>query len=122
MKRVVKLWLTLIVITTGLLSQTTTLQAKEPLVMAKVRRLVPICCEEPLPSGPDDYCRKPIPCLPCLPGGCCDDYCRKPIPCVTCPPPGVHCDDYCRKPLPPYCRLTPIPYCAPCSPSTSRHP
>ena len=57
----------------------------------------PCCC-------PDDYCRKPLPCLPCVPlQGCCNDYCPKPPPCVggLCLP----CcgDDYCRKPLPQFC-------------------
>ena len=36
---------------------------------------------------PDDYCRKPFPCIPCLRPCCeCDDYCRKPMPCVRCLP------------------------------------
>ena len=53
---------------------------------------------------PDDYCRKPIPCVPPVQCGGPDDYCRKPIPCV----PPVPCggpDDYCRKSLP--CLLCP---------------
>lgn len=58
---------------------------------------VPCCC-------PDDYCRKPFPCLPCPSlRGCCDDYCRKPMPCVPCEFPRGCCDDYCRKPLPKLC-------------------
>ena len=55
---------------------------------------IPCCC-------PDDYCRKPLPCIPCLVlRGCPDDTCRKPQPCLPyfciarCP------DDYCSKPLP----------------------
>jgi len=58
---------------------------------------VPCCCV-------DDYCRKPLPCIPgCATSTCCDDYCRKPLPCLPsfclpwCP------DDYCRKPLPHFC-------------------
>jgi hypothetical protein len=56
-----------------------------------------LCC-------PDDYCRKPMPCVPCPPcGSCCNDYCRKPMPCVPCPQ-GCWCpDDYCRKPMPCLC-------------------
>jgi hypothetical protein len=53
---------------------------------------------------PDDYCPKPLPCVPCL--SCCrtcDDYCRKPMPCVPCLPCCRTCDDYCRKPLPCLC-------------------
>jgi hypothetical protein len=53
---------------------------------------------------PDDYCRKPLPCVPVVRCGGPDDYCRKPLPCV----PVVRCggpDDYCRKPLP--CLLCP---------------
>jgi hypothetical protein len=57
----------------------------------------PCCC-------PDDYCRKPMPCIPCVRlQGCCDDYCPKPEPCAPrfCTP---RCpDDYCPKPLPQLC-------------------
>lgn len=53
---------------------------------------------------PDDYCRKPMPCIPCpAPCGCVDDYCPKPMPCIPCPVPCVCPDDYCRKPLPNFC-------------------
>jgi hypothetical protein len=62
------------------------------------------CCPPPIAGCPDDYCRKPAPCTPCLPpGSTCDDYCRKPIPCVPCLPGCGVCDDYCRKPLPNFC-------------------
>jgi hypothetical protein len=58
----------------------------------------PCCC-------PDDYCRKPLPCVPCGPlQWLCDDYCRKPLPCVACPCTGCCPDDYCRKPCPDLCR------------------
>jgi hypothetical protein len=58
---------------------------------------MPCCC-------PDDYCRKPLPCIPCpVPTGCVDDYCCKPLPCIPCPVPTGCVDDYCRKPLPHFC-------------------
>jgi hypothetical protein len=68
-----------------------------------------LCC-------PDDYCRKPMPCVPC-PRGCCPDtYCPKPIPSVPCPNACWYPDDYCRKPIP--CLSwppSPIRYsCGPC--------
>ena len=48
---------------------------------------------------PDDYCRKPLPCVPPNAKGCVDDYCGKPLPCV--PPNRQGCvDDYCRKSCP----------------------
>ncbi|MFO0915854.1 MAG: hypothetical protein U0795_23045 [Pirellulales bacterium] len=84
-------------------------QADESHIDSVVRRLAPTCCDETICANPDDYCRKLLPSLYCLPCGQCDDYCRKPLPCVTCPPNGTHCDDYCRKPLPRYCRLNIIP-------------
>ena len=58
----------------------------------------PCCC-------PNDYCRKPLPCVPCGPlEWLRDDYCRKPMPCVPCPCIGGCPDDYCRKPCPDLCR------------------
>ena len=58
----------------------------------------PCCC-------PDDYCRKPFPCIPCPPArGCVDDYCKKPSPCIPCPPARGCVDDYCKKPFPDLCR------------------
>ena len=57
------------------------------------------CC-----TCPDDYCPKPLPCVPCAPRGCCDDYCAKPLPCVPCALRGC-CDDYCPKPCAFTCRL-----------------
>jgi hypothetical protein len=52
----------------------------------------------------DDYCRKPMPCIPCVRLGTCpDNYCRKPMPCVTCPARSCCPNNYCRKPLPNLC-------------------
>jgi hypothetical protein len=72
---------------------------------------------------PDDYCRKPMPCICPVPRcGSCDDYCRKPMPCL-CPVPRCgSCDDYCHKPLPcllcppltPYLQCGPDPGCSTC--------
>jgi hypothetical protein len=48
---------------------------------------------------PDDYCAKPLPCVPPNAKGCVDDYCRKPLPCV--PPNAKGCvDDYCPRTCP----------------------
>jgi hypothetical protein len=55
----------------------------------------PACCS----WCPNDYQRKPLPCIPlppCL--GCANDYLRKPLPCVP-PPVCGGPNDYCRKPL-----------------------
>lgn len=58
---------------------------------------IPCCCA-------DDYCRKPLPCIPCAPlQGCGDDYCRKPLPCLPPVCTSGCADDYCRKPLPHFC-------------------
>ncbi len=52
----------------------------------------------------DDYCAKPLPCLPLGKTRFdCDDYCRKPIPCQPAGKTTTFCDEYCRKPLPPVC-------------------
>lgn len=52
----------------------------------------------------DDYCAKPLPCLPVgKMGFACDDYCRQPLPCPPFGKTGFCCDDYCRKPQPPPC-------------------
>jgi hypothetical protein len=66
---------------------------------------------------PDDYCRKPMPCLyDVLPGCNGDDYCRKPMPCLYDVLRGCGGDDYCRKAMP--CLLcpplSPSLQCAPC--------
>ena len=72
---------------------------------SSLRCLVRRCCCPPRITGcPDDYCRKPLPCVQCLPQcGTCDNYCRKPMPCVQCLPQCGTCDNYCRKPLPCLC-------------------
>jgi hypothetical protein len=58
---------------------------------------VPCCC-------PDNYCRKPPPCIPCpVLGRCPDNYCPKPLPGVCGPAPGGCAVPYCRKPLPKLC-------------------
>ena len=57
----------------------------------------PECC-------PDDYVRKPAPCV-CGVACCCEDtYCPKP--CLVLPSPAKCCcpDDYCPKPHPALCR------------------
>lgn len=50
---------------------------------------------------PDDYCSKPMPCLPRI-SYCTalNDYCCKPLPCLleSCQP--VCPDHYCHKPIP----------------------
>jgi hypothetical protein len=62
------------------------------------------CCSKPLLTGcPDDYCRKPLPRVACLPCSEPNDYCRKPLPRIGRLPCGVP-DDYCRKPWPQLCR------------------
>lgn len=61
----------------------------------------PRCCRgEAKCCCVDDYCPKPMPCVPCLPRcGSCNDYCPKPMPCVPRARMGC-CDDYCPKPMP----------------------
>ena len=54
-------------------------------------------------SCPNDYCRKPAPCVPCPVQTKCACYCRKPAPCPPCCCPLCCCDCYCRKPLPQCC-------------------
>jgi hypothetical protein len=49
---------------------------------------------------PDDYCRKPAPCVRCPDWrSVCPDYCRKCLPQAPCRVSG-ECDDYCRKSCP----------------------
>jgi hypothetical protein len=47
---------------------------------------------------PNDYLRKPLPCIPGPACGGPNDYCRKPLPYVP-PPVCGGPNDYCRKPL-----------------------
>jgi hypothetical protein len=67
------------------------------------------CCVDscgatrPLGGCPDDYCRKPMPCVRRLPCGQCDDYCPKPLPRI-CTLPCGESYEYCRKPWPRLCR------------------
>jgi hypothetical protein len=51
------------------------------------------CC-----TCPNDYCPKPLPCVPCAPLGKCDCYCPKPLPCPPCPLRYCGPNDYCPKP------------------------
>jgi hypothetical protein len=63
------------------------------------RGLTSATCPPSCYNCPDDYCRKPMPCIPCFIKSCMpDDYCPKPIPCVPCMPKGC-VDDYCPKPF-----------------------
>jgi hypothetical protein len=78
-------------------------------VSAEPPQPVPPCCGSghcsiPLLRGcPDDYCRKPMPEIHCLPCGKPDDYCRKPCPRTWQMHPCGGVDDYDRKPCPPPC-------------------
>lgn len=67
------------------------------------------CVRCAAPCRCDDYCRKPMPCLPCLSFcGTVDDYCRKPMPCLPCLSFCGTVDDYCRKPMPDLCCPPPV--------------
>jgi hypothetical protein len=78
---------------------------------------IPDC---PQPKCCDDYCPKPIPCVPPVRCFGCDDYCPKCEPCtkeVCC----FVCDDYCYKcppkiVCPPCCdpKCVPTATCAEC--------
>ena len=70
----------------------------EPLLFSG--RLTSATCPPSCYNCPDDYCRKPQPCIRPM-CGCFlgDDYCRKPVPCAACPVKGCG-DDYCSKPFP----------------------
>ena len=62
---------------------------------------------------PDDYCRKPAPCICEQNCYTCDDYCPKGAPC-PCPVRTFCCDDYCRKGAPdPCCGPKQAGACAP---------
>ncbi len=71
----------------------------------------PLCC-------PDDYIRKPAPCV--SPVSCCcpDTYCPKPCLVLPCPAKCCCPDDYCPKPLPSLCRPMTNPWykCVPLAP------
>ncbi len=55
-----------------------------------------LCC-------PDDYCPKPLPCVPWARCCCPDDYCCKPYPYLFSPALSCCGDDYCCKPFPHLC-------------------
>ena len=57
----------------------------------------PLCC-------PDDYIRKPSPCVSPVFSFCPDTYCPKPCPVLPCPKMSCCSDDYCPKPPPSPCR------------------
>ena len=79
---------------------------------------VPCCC-------PDDYCRKPFPCISCPKlCGTKDDYCRPPMPCIPCNCMTRCADDYCRKPYPTFCWSVNKEYyrCPPCNDAGAASP
>ncbi len=49
------------------------------------------CLPPRIPECPDDYCRKPTPCLVGLACWTCDDYCRKPLPSFCWPMRNLSC-------------------------------
>jgi len=53
---------------------------------------------------PDDYVRKPVPCV--SPVACCCPDTYRPKPCLVLPCPTKCCcpDDYCSKPRPALCQ------------------
>jgi hypothetical protein len=57
----------------------------------------PLCC-------PNDYIRKPAPCVSPVSSCCPDTYCPKPCLVLPCPAKSCCRDDYCPKPLPSLCR------------------
>jgi hypothetical protein len=72
---------------------------------------IPCCC-------PNDYCRKPFPCVPCPDlSKTADGYCRKPMPCIPCFCMSCCPDDYCPKPFPQFCWPVNHQYyrCGPCN-------
>lgn len=76
---------------------------------------VPLCC-------PDDYDRKPVPCVFPVSNCCPDTYCPKPCLVLPCPEKTCCPDDYCRKPLPSACRPAVNPWykCVPLAASPWR--
>lgn len=95
---------TIVIVITGLASCLAARAGEPPVCRQKSQCSQPTWCEgccQPICCCPDDYCRKSIPCVPCLRGPwCCDDYCHKSLPCLPCTPLGRCCDDYCEKPCP----------------------
>lgn len=56
-----------------------------------------LCC-------PDDYVRKPAPCVAPVACCCADTYCPKPCLVLPCPTTCCCPDDYCPKTRPALCR------------------
>lgn len=56
-------------------------------------------CLKPYCACPNDYCKKPLPCVGPVQTGCCNDYCKKPLPGACAVQLGC-CNDYCKKSLP----------------------
>lgn len=56
-----------------------------------------LCC-------PDDYVRKPSPCVTPVACRCADRYCSKPGVVLPCPQKQCSPDNYCPKPVPSLCR------------------
>jgi len=76
------------------------------------------CCDAAPCCCPDTYCKKPLPCVPCVKLGCgCDNYCKKPWPCIPCPVQSCCPDNYCKKPWPDLCRPLDRQFyrCPPCN-------
>lgn len=87
-----------------------TLAAGEPCAKPLGQELKCIRCMSMPCRCCDNYCPKPMPCIPCVPlGKCPDNYCRKPTPCIMSPVRGCCPDNYCRKPLPYLC--WPVDHC-----------
>ena len=82
------------------------------------------CCPT-APCCPDNYCKKPMPCIPC-PNWCGtpDNYCKKPMPCVPCPNWCGCPDNYCKKPCPNFCltRIWQFYRCPPCDGELAANP
>ena len=72
----------------------------------------PPCCGGLMLCCPDDYCPKPLPCVPSPLLSCCpSDYCLKPLPWLRAPTLSCCGGDYCPKPLPGLCWLrSPVSY------------
>lgn len=97
-----------------------TLSADDTVAVVSAKPVNTICGSGCSPlSCPDDYTRKPIPCVLKVTCCCPDDYCVKPRPAVPCHEACCCPDDYCAKP-PPACRpwahtfykCVPLPQCS----------
>jgi len=69
-----------------------------PAAMAETGPVTTSCDARRCCICPDDYCPKPLPCVPCAPLGRCDCYAPKPLPCPPCALRYCAPDDYCPKP------------------------